>query len=53
MGKIVSRLLAEALRNRKEGEKPGSLSWISVDMQRLVDLSDKEAVYTELDRDDR
>ena len=52
MGKIVSRLLAEALARRGEQEGAPELKWISRRMNPLVDLADKEAVYAALDRSD-
>jgi hypothetical protein len=53
MGRIISRLLAEALSRRgtdKRQEKP-SLPWASQRLNALVDLEDREAVYAALDRD--
>lgn len=52
LGKIVSQLLAEALARRKSAPEPPKLQWTSRPMHALVDLSDKEAVYSVLDRDD-
>jgi hypothetical protein len=54
MGKIISRLLSDALarRRRKTADEP-ELRWVSRRMNPLVDLSDKEAVYGALDRDTR
>jgi len=52
MGKIVSALLAEALAQRTEPRETRPFAWISRPMGALVDLSDKEAVYAILDRDD-
>jgi hypothetical protein len=52
MGKIVSVLLAEALTGRRAPTEAQSLTWISRPMHALVDLSDKEAIYAVLDRDD-
>ncbi|MBZ0169823.1 hypothetical protein MELA_02558 [Candidatus Methylomirabilis lanthanidiphila] len=51
LGKIVSQLLAEALAQRTRTPKPPKLQWTSRPMRALVDLSDKEAVYGVLDRD--
>jgi hypothetical protein len=52
MGKNVSKLLAEALTRRGSAKSGGEeLRWISRRMNALVDLSDKEAVYAALDRD--
>jgi len=50
MGKIVSQLLAEALAQRKFPPKPRGFKWNSRPMQALLDLTDKEAVYSILDR---
>ena len=50
IGKIVSQLLAEALAQRKAPKEMPKLDWISRPMGALVDLSDKEAVYSILDR---
>ena len=52
MGKIVSRLLAEALNRRAESPNAAPLQWVSKDMEPLIDISDKEALYAELDRDE-
>ena len=52
MGKLVSRLLAEALARRgavTPRKKP--FRWVSRNMKPLVDLADKEAVYAIFDRD--
>lgn len=50
IGKIVSQLLAEALAQRKAPMEMPKLDWISRPMGALVDLSDKEAVHSILDR---
>ncbi len=52
MGKIVSRLLAEALSRRAASPNAATLEWVSKDMEPLIDISDKEALYAELDRDE-
>jgi hypothetical protein len=52
LGKIVSQLLAEALARRKTNPAPARLRWVSRPMHALVDLADKEAVHTILDRPD-
>ena len=52
LGKIVSQLLAEALARRKTAPEPLKLQWTSRPMRALVDLSDKEAIYGVLDRND-
>jgi hypothetical protein len=53
MGQIVSQLLTEALARRKKGAKVPSLEWRSRSMHALVDISDKEAIYAILDKDDK
>jgi hypothetical protein len=50
LGKIVSQLLAEALAQRKTPLIPSKLEWVSRPMHALVDVSDKDAVYSILDR---
>ena len=54
MGKLVSRLLADALeRRRRTAPATKRFRWVSREMKPLVDLSDKEAVYEVFDRDSR
>jgi hypothetical protein len=53
MGKVISRLLAEALALRRPKASKAKLRWVSRRMNPLVDLADKEAVYAVLDRDER
>jgi hypothetical protein len=53
MGAIVSELLAEALARRRSSRARPSFRWTSRDMNALVDISDKEAVYAALDADRR
>ena len=53
MGAVVSQLLAEALARRRSSRDRPSFRWTSRDMKCLVDLSDKEALYTALDADQR
>ena len=50
LGKIVSQLLAEGLARRKRAPELPKLQWASRPMHALVALSDKEAVYSILDR---
>lgn len=52
LGRLISQLLAEALARRKTEKLPGKFQWVSRPMNALVDLSDKEAVYAALDRED-
>ncbi len=53
MGKIISRLLADALSRRGRKSPKTDLRWVSRRMKPLVDLADKEAVYAVFDRDTR
>ena len=53
MGAVVSELLAEALARRRSIRARPSFRWTSRDMKRLVDLSDKDALYAALDADRR
>ncbi len=51
LGKIASRLLAEALATRKSSSPAEPVfEWVSSPMHAKVDLSDKEALYRELDK---
>jgi hypothetical protein len=50
MGMIVTELLAEALAQRKTSTGAVRLQWISRPMRALVDLTDKDALYAALDR---
>lgn len=52
LGKIISRLLAQALSRRKAEEPARKFKWVSRPMGELVDLTDKEAVYAALDREE-
>jgi hypothetical protein len=52
MGRIVSELLAEALAQRRGPGEASRLAWVSRPMRPLVELSDKEALFAVLDRDD-
>lgn len=52
LGKLVSELLTEALaRRRVEVAEEVGFEWVSKRMAARVDLEDKEAVFSELDRD--
>ena len=51
MGKIVSRLLVEALAQRESSKEAPNLQWVSQPMHPRLDLSDKEAIYAILDKD--
>ncbi len=51
LGKIASRLLAEALAGTKTPSTPQPiLGWVSAPMNAKVDLSDKDALFRELDK---
>lgn len=41
---VVSRLLAEALRQRRQAVKSAEFHWVSRSMSALVDLSNKDAI---------
>ncbi len=51
MGAIVSELLAEALLRRRSAHRRAPFGWTSREMNALVDLADKDAVYAALDAD--
>lgn len=54
MGKLICRLLADALASRRRSapdKHKKKLRWTTRDMKPLVDLADKEAVYALFDRD--
>ena len=53
MGTVVSELLAEALARRRSIRARPSFRWTSHDMNRLVNLSDKDALNAALDADRR
>lgn len=53
MGAIVSELLAEALAGRGSPPARPAFHWTSREMRPLIDLLDKEAVYSALDMDRR
>ena len=50
LGKIISRLLAQALSGHKSVKPARKFRWVSRPMGELVDLTDKEAVHAALDR---
>lgn len=52
MGKVVSLLLAEAIAQRRVPGATPKLKWESRSMGALVDISDKDAVYGILDRNE-
>ena len=51
LGEIASRLLSEALRQRKERGKAArvALNWNAADMGAKVDIADKDALFRALD----
>jgi len=49
MGAVVSGLLADALALRRESRVLPAFRWVSRPMRPLVDLADKDALYTALD----
>ena len=53
LGAVVTQLLAEALARQDDLAARASprLAWASKPMNALVDLTDREAVYTILDAD--
>jgi hypothetical protein len=54
LGRVVSDLLAQALhRSKVDQASSTSFRWIARSMHAQIDLSDKEAVYEALDRQDR
>jgi hypothetical protein len=53
LGKIVSRLPAEALARKRTAPAAARLRWVSRPMGARVDLADKEAVHGALDRRDK
>ena len=51
LGRLVSDLLAQALReNRNPPTKTTVPKWIAKDLRARVDLNDKEALYSALER---
>jgi len=49
LGALVSRLLTQAIAQRRRPSPPASLTWVARPMRPLFDLSDKDAVYAALD----
>ena len=53
LGRLVSDLLAWAIRTRETAKvEPPPFSWSSRRMNARVDLADKDAVWSILDKDD-
>ena len=53
MGKVISRLLADALSRHGRKQAKTKFRWVSRRMKPLIDVADKEAVYAVFDRDHR
>ncbi len=51
LGELVSGLLAEGLRTRRDAPVAHELDWTSQPMRARVDLADKDAVFAVLDDD--
>lgn len=49
LGHLISELLAEALRSHEN--PPPEFKWIAKDLKPRVDLDDKDAVWSILDRE--
>ena len=49
LGEIVSELLADALKRRKEKRKTNALHWVSKEMRARVDLEDHDALERALE----
>jgi hypothetical protein len=50
LGKIASRLLADALSRERAGESaPALLKWATAPMHAKVDIADKDSLYKILD----
>lgn len=53
LGELASRLLAEALARRPKRPPSPAFEWAAKAMGALIDLADKDVVYSILDRADR
>jgi hypothetical protein len=52
LGRLVSDLVAQALAHRRRAvEEPEAFHWIGRPMRARVDLADKDAVHSVLDRE--
>ena len=51
LGRLVSDLLAQALYARTEPARPSPFHWQTANMRARFDLTDKDAVYAILDRE--
>ncbi len=49
LGRLMSDLLAQALRDREAPTPPSKFAWISRPMGARVDLDDREAIYEAID----
>jgi hypothetical protein len=53
LGRVISDLLAQALRSHGEKQKPDKpFSWISQPMEARIDLDDKDALYEAMEKPD-
>lgn len=51
LGRLISELLAQALREKRDTRGPDTPPrWISKGMQARINLNDKEALYSVLDK---
>ncbi len=53
LGELVSRLLAEALARRPKKAVTPAFAWTAKPLGALVDIADKDVVYSILDRPGR
>jgi hypothetical protein len=53
MGKLISRLLADALSRRERKPTGTEFQWVSRRMNPHIDVADKETVHTVFDKDSR
>lgn len=53
LGRLVSDLLAHALRLQEAGQQAGQpFRWLSRPMRARIDLTDQEAIWAALEEDD-
>jgi hypothetical protein len=50
LGRVVSRLLSEALDGHQRAPRSEALEWIAKPMRARLDLEDKEALHAVLDQ---
>ncbi len=53
LGRLISDLLARALREQKTASAPPPVRWISQPMGARVDLADKDALYAAMEQGDQ